>query len=268
MDSIYKKDVSIPSIGLGTYKLTGNEGMLSIQNALEIGYRHIDTAKMYENESEVGRAIRNSHIDRENIFVTTKIWPTDFKQLVQKTEDSLRQLKTDYVDLLLLHWPADEEMNKIGAELLNEVLHKGYTKLIGVSNFNTEQMQKVLTAAPIVSNQVEYHPYLSQQKVLDFLHQNNMMLTAYRPLALGKVIEDPILKSIAAIHGKTVGQIVLRWLIQQKDVAVIPKSGSSKRQEENLNIFDFELNGSQMKMIFDLKKNERLTNPATAPEWD
>lgn len=267
-DSITKRSITIPKIGLGTYKLKGIEGQESIQNAIEIGYRHIDTAKIYENESEVGEAIQDSGVDRDSIFITTKIWPSDFKRLITRTEDSLRRLKTDHVDLLLLHWPSTDDTNQLGAELLNEVLHKGYTKNVGVSNFNIAQLDKTLDLAPIVCNQVEYHPYLSQEKMLDFLKQKDLFLTAYRPLALGSVTGDPVLLDIAKTHNKSIGQVVLRWLIQQDNVSVIPKSLSFERQNENLHIFDFELNQDEMSRIFNLNKNERLTNPETAPKWD
>jgi 2,5-diketo-D-gluconate reductase B len=265
---IDKKNTHIPKIGLGTYKMTGKEGQIAIQNALEVGYRHIDTAKMYENETEVGQAIKNSSVDRNDIFITTKIWPTDFDLVVQKTEDSLRQLKTDHVDLLLLHWPSTEEMNKRGADLLNEVLHKQYAKAVGVSNFNIQQVSDALKLAPIVCNQVEYHPYLEQEKLLNFLYENDLFLTAYRPLMMGKILDDAQLLSLAKEHNKTVSQIVLRWMMQQKDIAVIPKSSNSERQIENLNVFDFELSKNEMELISHLNCGDRTTNPEMAPIWD
>ncbi len=265
--SITKNKVKIPKIGLGTYKLTGTEGQKAIENALKAGYRHIDTAKMYGNESEVGKAIINSGISREEIFVTTKIWPSDFGNLISKTEDSLQQLQTEYIDLLLLHWPADEKSNQTGAELLNEALQKGYAKNVGVSNFNVPQLEKARSIAPIICNQVEYHPYLSQDSMLAYLRKNDMFLTAYRPLAQGKITDDKVLTELAAKHNKTVGQIVLRWLIQQEDVAMIPKSASVERQKENLQVFDFELSAEEMQRIFDLERNERLTEHQTGQEW-
>lgn len=267
-DTITKKSMTIPKIGLGTYKITGNEGMKSIQNALEIGYRHIDTARMYENEGEVGQAIQNSSVDRESVFITTKIWPSDFRQLIAKTEDSLKQLKTDRIDLLLLHWPSDTESNKIGTDLLHEAWEKGYAKNIGVSNFNIDQLKQARSQAAIVCNQVEYQPYLSQEKMLDYLRSEDMFLTAYRPLAMGKVMDDQVLLEIASNHNKTISQVVLRWLIQQDDIVMIPKSFSAERQKENLHVFDFELSAEEMNRIFKLSRNERLTNPEQAPKWD
>lgn len=265
---IDKKNVHIPKIGLGTYKMVGNEGQKAIQNALEVGYRHIDTARMYENETEVGQAIKNSRVARSDIFITTKIWPTDFDLVLQKTEDSLRQLKTDHLDLLLLHWPSSSEMNDRAADALNEVMHKQYAKAVGVSNFNISQVGNALNRAPIVCNQVEYHPYLAQDKILNFLHKNDMFLTAYRPLTMGKITDDPQLLSLAKEHNKTVSQVVLRWMIQQKDIAVIPKSSNSGRQIENLNVFDFELSNEEMQLIHQLNCGERTTDPEMAPQWD
>ncbi len=265
---IDKKNIHIPKIGLGTYKMTGNEGQQAIQNAIEAGYRHIDTAKMYENESEVGQAIKNASIDRSDIFLTTKIWPTDFDKVVQKTEDSLRQLKTDHVDLLLLHWPSTPEMNDRASDLLNEVLNKQYAKAVGVSNFNILQVGNALNRAPIVCNQVEYHPHLSQEKMLNFLYENDLFLTAYRPLMQGNIVDDAALISIAKEHDKTVSQVVLRWMIQQKDVAMIPKSSNPERQIENLSVFDFELSSAEMELIFQMNCGERTTNPDMAPVWD
>lgn len=265
---IDKKNVHIPKIGLGTYKMTGKEGQDAIQNAIEVGYRHIDTARMYENETEVGQAIKNSGVNRSEIFITTKIWPTDFDSVVQKTEDSLRTLKTDHLDLLLLHWPTTSEMNDRAADTLNEVLHKQYAKAVGVSNFNIQQVGNALNRAPIVCNQVEYHPHLSQEKLLNFLYQNDLFLTAYRPLMMGKIMDDTQLLSLAKEHDKTVSQIVLRWMMQQKDIAVIPKSSNSERQIENLNVFDFELSNDEMQLIYQLNCGERTTDPEMAPIWD
>ncbi|TXI86274.1 MAG: aldo/keto reductase [Crocinitomicaceae bacterium] len=267
-ETLHTTKLEIPKIGLGTYKLNDAEGQQAILHALEVGYRHIDTAKMYANETEVGNAIRLSQMDRDSIFVTTKIWPSDFNDLLAKTEDSLRQLRTDHVDLLLLHWPTDELTNQRGAELLLKAQEKGYAKHIGVSNFTIAQLKTTLEIAPIVCNQVEYHPFLGQTKMLDFLRDNALFLTAYRPLALGNIDHEALLQSLAEKHQKTVGQIVLRWLIQQQDVVVIPKSGNKARQLENISIFDFELSEDEMHAMFALNRNERLTNPETAPRWD
>jgi len=267
-DTLNVQSISIPRVGLGTYKLTGSEGVKSIEDALHIGYRHIDTAQMYANETEVGKAIRQSVTDRDNVFITTKVWPSDFKRLLPAVEDSLRKLKTETIDLLLLHWPSDDASNQKGLELLNEALHKGYTRLAGVSNFNTQQLEQAVRLAPIVCNQVEYHPFLSQEKMLADLKQHNLFLTAYRPLAQGKVATDPVLSELAEKYGKTPSQVALRWLVQQEDIVVIPKASSADRRKENLAVFDFELSPEDMEIVFSLGKNERLTDPEWAPKWD
>lgn len=267
-ENIFINSIIIPKAGLGTYKLTGNEGIKSIEDALQIGYRHIDTAQVYNNEVETGKAIRNSMVDREKIFVTTKVWPSDFNRLLKNVEESLKKLKTDYVDLLLLHWPSDERSNKMGVEYLNEALCKGYTKSIGVSNFNLEQLANAVAQAPVICNQVEYHPFLSQQKMLTYLKQQKMFLTAYSPLALGRVVKDDTLVEIAKKYNRSSSQVALRWLIQQGDIAVIPKASSTERRKENLNIFNFELAHDDMMTIFKLDKTKRLGNPAWAPTWD
>lgn len=257
----------IPLIGLGTYKLTGDEGRKAIETAIDAGYRHIDTARMYENETETGQAIAASGVAREELFVTTKIWPADFGRVVASTEDSLRKLKTDYVDLLLLHWPTDRELIKRAAADLNEAIHKGYAKHVGVSNFNIDLLDMVRPIAPIVCDQVEYHPFLSQEKLLPYLHEHSMFMTAYRPLAQGKIEGNAILAQIAHKYGKTDAQIALRWIVQQHVVA-IPKSSSAERIKANIDIFDFELLPAEMDAIFSIENGTRLTTPEWSPNWD
>jgi 2,5-diketo-D-gluconate reductase B len=267
-DPIKTKSVSVPGIGFGTYKLTGHEAIDAVEFALGVGYRHIDTARFYDNEIEIGRAVKNSGLTRESVFITTKIFPNDFRRLEEATEDSLRKLKSDYVDLLLLHWPSDDESNKIAVDALNEVVNKGLTKSIGVSNFNIEKLSKAIARAPIICNQVEYHPYISQEKMLAFLKEHNMIMTAYSPLAKGKVVKDWIIMELAGNYDKTVSQVVIRWLYQQGNIAVIPKASSKERINENFDIFDFELLDEDMRIISGLSMNHRITNPGWSPIWD
>jgi diketogulonate reductase-like aldo/keto reductase len=267
-EKIITKTGSVPSVGFGTYKLTGQTCVKAVEEALQIGYRHIDTAQFYKNEDEVGLAIKNSGIFRGNVFITTKVFPTDFNRIMKVTEVSLRKLKMDYVDLLLLHWPSDDETNKIAIDGLNEALNKGYAKSIGVSNFNIEKLSMALKHAPVVCNQVEYHPYISQQKLLAFMKENGMFMTAYSPLAKGKVFRDGVLLELAAKHNKTVSQVVLRWLLQQGDIAVIPKATATERIKENLNVFDFGLSVKDMEVISGLSGDNRITNSAWSPKWD
>ena len=253
-DTIIKRGITIPMVGVGTYQLTGSDGEKSIETALQLGYRHIDTAQFYKNEEEVGNAIHNSGLARENIFLTTKIWPSDFHRIIAAVENSLRKLQTAYVDLLLLHWPSDDETNKKAVDSLNKVLSKGYSKSIGVSNFSISQLDSAIALAPLICNQVEYHPFLAKQKMLAYLKEQDMFLTAYSPLALGKVAKNTLLMDIARKYKKTASQVALRWLIQQDDVAVIPKASSMERQKQNLDIFDFELSSEDMASIFALGK--------------
>ena len=267
-DKIKTQSVEVPTIGFGTYRLTGSEGIKAIENALQIGYRHFDTAQVYDNEVEVGIAIKNSGINRSEIFITTKVFPPNFTRLITAVEESLKKLKTDHVDLLLLHWPSEDETNMRGIDYLNEAIKKGYTKSIGVSNFNLDQIFKAVAQAPIICNQVEYHPYISQQKMLTYLRKENMFLSAYSPLAKGKVLKDAILQELAFKYKRTTSQVTLRWLIQQGDIAVIPKASSAERIKENLNIFDFALSEEDMGVIYSLSDNHRITNPAWAPKWD
>jgi len=244
----------VPALGLGTYKLTGREGEKEIERALTIGYRHIDTAEMYGNEAEVGIAVKNCGIPRGEIFITTKVWPSDFskKKFVPNVEESLRKLKIDTIDLLLLHWPADDDANKVATELLNECLHKQYAKLVGVSNFSLQQLQAAQKIAPVCCNQVEYSPYNNNSRLLQYMQQQGLMLTAYSPLARGVVLHETVIKTLADKYHKTGAQIVLRWLLQQTNVAAIPKAGDEKHSRQNLAVFDFDLSEEDMQQVFGL----------------
>ncbi|WP_158828022.1 aldo/keto reductase [Mucilaginibacter lacusdianchii] len=257
---IDQNNIQIPALGFGTYQLRDKACVESTERALRVGYRHLDTAEFYHNEAEVGKAMRNSQLDRKEIFLTTKVWPTNITKakFMPSVEESLRQLNQDYVDLLLIHWPADDEnVNRAAVDLLAECLHKQYARLIGVSNFSITQLEQALKQAPIVCNQVEYHPYYSQTDMLDYVNAHEMFVTAYSPLGQGNVVTDNTLKDIAANYNKSVSQVVLRWLLQQPNVSVIPKAASEKHQRENLDIFDFELNAEDMEQIFALSEKNK-----------
>ena len=266
--------IQIPRLGFGTWKLKGEDCRGAVQEALDIGYRHIDTAQMYENEREVGQAIDQSPVPRSEIFLTTKIWRDSMREgdLQHSLENSLRRLGMDYVDLTLLHWPVEEVPFEETMRALEDVQRQGKTRLIGISNFNTDQMKRVVNdlGAPVVTNQVEYHPLLNQDPVLSFLRNNGMFLTAYSPLARNQMIGDNrTFRSIAENHGKTPQQIALRWLVQQPDVAAIPKAGRREHAEQNIDIFDFSLSPAEMERISELRfKQERLVEPSFAPQWD
>jgi 2,5-diketo-D-gluconate reductase B len=228
MDMITVQNQKIPALGYGTWKLEGKGCVEGVETALEIGYRHIDTAQIYQNEEEVGEAIQNSGIARKDIFLTTKVWMDNVRagDLQASVNSSLVKLRTDYVDLLLIHWPVKDVTFNEQMQALSDVQNQGLAKLIGVSNFTVAQMKEVADTlgVKIACNQVEYHPFLNQKPVLDFVRSHDMFLTAYSPVARGKVMEDKTIKSLADKYGKTPAQITLRWLVQQEKVAAIPNT--------------------------------------------
>ena len=273
MIHITAQNKKIPALGYGTWQLTGNECRTGVEKALEIGYRHIDTAQIYENEAEVGAGIAASGVKRSDIFLTTKVWITELRDgALQKSVDaSLKKLKIDHIDLLLIHWPVNDVPFAEQMKALQQVQKDGKTALIGISNYTLAQMKEVVEkiGTKVVCNQVEYHPYLSQKPLLEYARAHDLFLTAYCPLARGKVAHDATLAKIARKHGKTAGQITLRWLVQQQNVAAIPKSASEKHIRENFDIFNFALDASEMNEIFALARPDgRLVSPDFAPKWD
>lgn len=273
MHSIQIQNEKMPALGFGTWQLRGDECVAGVKKALEIGYRHIDTAQIYENEAEVGEGIAQSGAKRDDFFLTTKVWRNHFadKKVAQSIDESLRKLKTDHVDLLLIHWPFPETPIDEMVEGLLAAQQAGKTKLIGVSNFTVAQMQQAqkVSGGKICVNQVEYHPYLSQKPVLDFVRQNDWVMTSYSPVARGKVLNDSALKEIGLKYGKNAAQIALRWHIQQDRVAAIPKSATEKNIRANFEITDFELTADEMTKISALARPDgRLVDPDFAPKWD
>lgn len=264
------RNQTIPGLGFGTFELTGQTCREAVADALSIGYRHIDTARMYGNEEQVGLGIQDAGISRDDFFLTTKIWYTDLhaNQLRNELEASLQELQTDYVDLLLIHWPNPEIPLEETLKSMMALQQEGKTRHVGVSNFPTKLVKEAVRIAPLFCNQVEYHPYLGQQKLIDQAREHDFLLTAYCPLAKGRVFQDDVLREIGAAHGKTVGQVALRWLIQQENVAAIPRSSSHQHRKENFEVFDFELSEEEMSRINQLDRQERLIDPGFAPEWD
>ncbi len=234
----------------------------------------MDTAQIYGNEQAVGDVLKASGIPRQDIFLTTKVWVdrADHKAFIASVDESLAKLKTDHVDLLLLHWPqsALPLAERIGA--LNELRQAGKVKNIGVSNFSTALMQEAvsLSDAPIVNNQVEYHPYLDQTKVLAEARKTGMSVTGYYLMADGAVPKDAVLKDIGSKHGKSAAQVVLRWAIQQEGVIALSKTATESRLPENFDVFDFALSADEMQAIHALARPDgRIVNPGhLAPEWD
>ncbi|RVR13083.1 aldo/keto reductase [Sinorhizobium meliloti] len=274
MHAVSSNGANIPALGFGTFRMSGAEVLRILPQALKLGFRHVDTAQIYGNEAEVGEAIQKSGIPRADVFLTTKVWVDNYRHdaFIASVDESLRKLRTDHVDLLLLHWPGSDApmAERIGA--LNEVRNAGKVRHIGISNFNTTQMEEAarLSDAPIATNQVEYHPYLDQTKVLQTARRLGMSLTSYYAMANGKVPADPLLTEIGGRHGKTAAQVALRWLVQQQDVIVLSKTATEARLKENFAIFDFALTREEMAAVRELARpNGRIVNPqGLAPEWD
>lgn len=273
MLSIKNSDATIPALGFGTWKLKGDECTKCVKHAMSVGYRHIDTAQIYENEEGVGQALTETEVSREDIFLVTKIWMDKAREgdLQKSMEESLRKLQTDYVDLVLMHWPVEDVPFEETFKAFQDIQRQGKTKHIGVSNFTVSQMQQVREelGAKIITNQVEYHPSLSQDSVLQYLRAHDMFLTAYSPLGRGEDLENDVFKALGEKYNKTGAQIILRWLVQQQSVAAIPKSSNFDRIEQNYDIWDFELDSNEMQQIFSLARPDgRMIDPDWAPEWD
>ncbi len=260
----------VPAIGLGTWDLRGGACVRAVRDALEIGYRHIDTAEMYENERAVGRGIEESGIPRDEIFLTTKLWTNHLtaRAVSKSTEASLKQLGTDYVDLLLIHWPNGSVSLTETLAAMERLREAGKARRIGVSNFTPSMWREALELAPARVNQVEFHPFLNQESLAGFAAERKLELIAYTPLAKGRVGDEPKIVKIAEAHGRTPAQVTLRWLIQHPGVAAIPKAARREHLKENLRVFDFELEESEMRALSSLGKKLRLVDPDWAPDWN
>jgi 2,5-diketo-D-gluconate reductase B len=267
--------MSVPAFGLGTFRLQGQVAIDSVSTGLELGYRVIDTAQIYDNEADVGQAIAASGIAREELFITSKIWIANFAkdQLITSLKDSLRKLKTDYLDLTLIHWPSPENQVPVrefmGALLEAKAL--GLTRQIGVSNFTVDLMQQAIDAVGadnIATNQIELHPYLQNRKVVEFAQSQGIQITSYMTLAYGEVLKDPVIQQIAERHQATPAQVTLAWAMQQ-GYAVIPSSTQRANLDSNLAARDLTLSDADMALIAGLERGQRLTSPkGIAPDWD
>jgi 2,5-diketo-D-gluconate reductase B len=273
MNFINANGASIPALGFGTFRMEGPDTERMVSHVLQHGYRHIDTAQIYGNEAAVGQGIQASGVSRGDIFLTTKVWVANYPcdAFLASVDESLAKLKTDYVDLLLLHWPSRAVSLDEQIAALNEVAKSGKARHIGVSNFNTTLMKEAmcLSQLPLANNQVEFHPYLDQRPVIANAKELGMSLTAYYAMADGKVLADPVLQEIASAHGRQIPQIVLRWIVQQGFVT-LSKTVSEVRAAENAAIFDFDLSSDEMTMIHKLSRSDgRIVSPdGLAPEWD
>ena len=272
MHFIEANGAKIPAIGLGTWELRGRTCARLVEQALRLGYRHIDTAQVYENEREVGEGLRGSGVKRDEVFITTKVWTSHFtpNDLERSAKESLVRLRLTEVDLLLLHWPNPQVPLSETLGALARAKQLGLAQHIGVSNFTVALIEEAVAACPepLVCDQVEYHPYLDQTKVREACARHGMAVVAYSPVAKGRIKNDQALLRIAGRYRKTAAQVCLRWLVQQ-NVAAIPRTSRLERLSENLEIFDFELSDQDMREISDMgSPGGRLTDFAFAPKWD
>ena len=267
--------MSIPAFGLGTFRLQGQVVTDSVRTGLELGYRVIDTAQIYENEAEVGEAIAASGIARDELFITSKIWVANFARdrLIDSLKESLRKLRTDYLDLTLIHWPSPEDQVPVEEFMgaLLEARQLGLTRQIGVSNFTIDLMKQAIAAIGaehIATNQIELHPYLQNRKVVEFAQRQGIQITSYMTLAYGEVLKDPVIRQIAERLQATPAQVTLAWAMQS-GYAVIPSSTKRANLESNLKARELILSEADMALIASLDRGHRLTSPkGIAPHWD
>jgi diketogulonate reductase-like aldo/keto reductase len=257
MTHVESGDAHIPALGLGTWQNTGPQCVETVQNALEMGYRHIDTAQIYGNEEEVGRGLVAADVDREDIFLTTKVWRSNLQadDVHTSVRMSLSRLGVDTVDLLLVHWPHPLVPVEETLGAMAELQEEGLVRHLGVSNFTASQLREALRAAdtPLVTDQVLYHPYKDQSALQSVCAEHDVALTAYSPLGRGAVLEDETLADIGARYDKSAAQVALRWLVQQDGVVAIPKATGRDHLAANLEIFDFSLSEAEMEQIHDLR---------------
>ncbi len=262
--------VSVPALGFGTFRMKGEECARAVENALRVGFRHLDTAEIYENEEAVAHGIAAAGVARKDLFVTTKAWMDDMSAagLRKSLDASLKALRTDYVDLWLIHWPNPKFKVEETLAVMQKEVDAGRVRSLGVSNFPVALFERAAKAALLLCNQVEYHPYLSQDKVIAAARKHDAFVMAYAPLGIGKVHEDPVLAKIGAKYGKTPAQVALRWFLQQPGVGAIPKASSREHSTANLDIFDFSLTSQEMSTIHGLARGERMIRPDFGPQWD
>ncbi len=269
VEQVIIDDERVPALGLGTWQLTGRRCRQAIEDALELGYRHVDTAQMYGNEREVGAAIGASGIPADDLWVTTKLDNDahDPDAVRTTTEESLAQLGLDRVDLLLVHWPVEFDILPATCGACLELCEAGLVRHLGVSNFTKEQLEEAHRHAPIFAVQVEYHPFLDQDELIEECRTREVLFTAYSPLARGRVLRDETIARIAQGHGRTPAQVTLRWLLDQ-GIAAIPKASSRAHLAENLEVSNFDLTGEDRRAIRYLtERRHRIVDPDFAP-WN
>ena len=271
MDVITANGLRMPRLGFGTWPLSGRDGQRAVESALEVGYRHIDTAQMYGNEAEVGAAIAASGVQRDSLHVTTKVWHDSLapRRLRAAMDASLEKLKLDFVDLYLIHWPSSDMNLPATLETLMALRQEGKTRAIGVANFNVALMRQCIeqVKAPIAAVQFEYHVTLRQPALLAYLRAHGIPITAYSPLGKGQLTDHPVLRRIAEKHGATPTQVALAWLWAQPDVSPIPKSARRERQKENMDATRLKLDAEDIAALDALPKDQRRVSGFGA-SWD
>jgi 2,5-diketo-D-gluconate reductase B len=271
MKTIDTQGVAIPRLGFGTFRMPGNDCRPVVESALALGYRHIDTAAMYDNEDAVGDAITASGISRTDLFVTTKVWHDQLApEALRKAFDaSLAKLKLDYVDMYMVHWPSAGMDMALTMEALIKLRDAGRTRAIGVCNFNLPMVRKAVDeiGAPIAALQVEYHPFLDQSTMLSYLRPKGIPLTAYAPLAQGRATKDETLQKIGGKYGASAAQVTIAWLLGQDGVVAIPKAQQVTSQRLNLDAIKIVLDEEDVAAIAALPKGQRFVQPPFAPDW-
>jgi 2,5-diketo-D-gluconate reductase B len=272
METITTQGVAIPRLGFGTFRMPGADAQPVVESAIALGYRHIDTAAMYDNEASVGAAIAASGAKRNELFITTKVWHDQLAPdvLCRAFHTSLRKLRLDQVDLYMIHWPSQDMDMVATLKALMSLRERRLTRAIGVCNFNLPMIRRAVEeiGAPIAGLQVEYHPFLSQAPMLAYLRGKGIPLTAYAPLAQGRAASDPTLASLGRKHGCSAAQMAVAWLLDQKGVIVIPKASRSESQKANLDALGTQLDEEDRTAIAALPKDQRFVRPPFAPDWD
>ena len=270
IQAVEVKGFKIPLVGLGTWALRGRDCARLTEQAIRLGYRHIDTAQMYDNEREVGEGVRASGL-RSEVMVTTKVQPTLLAphDLERSVKESLARLQLDVIDLLLVHWPNPRVPLAETLGAMAKMKREGYTRQIGVSNFTVSLVEEAnkVSREPLVCNQIECHPFLNQDKVIAACRKHKMAVVAYSPVARGNAVGDKVLEKIGKAYGKSAAQICLRWLVQQA-IVVIPRTSKRERLEENFALFDFELSDAEMRQIAGLARGDRIVDWTWSPKWD
>jgi 2,5-diketo-D-gluconate reductase B len=272
MDNLKTQGISLPKLGLGTFRMQGDDCRAAVESALSLGYRHIDTAEMYANEEAIGAAFAASRVPRGELHVTTKVWHENLApDAIRRAFDaSLKKLRLDHVDLYLVHWPSKAASWPAVFETLMKLKEEGRTRAIGVANFTTALLKTVVedVRAPIACNQIEYHVMLDQSKVRAYLAAKSIPLVAYCPLAQGRIASDPVLGEIGSKHHATAAQVALKWLLDQDGVAAIPKASRRESQQANLDALKISLDDEDRRKIAAFPKDRRCVNPGFAPAWD